>query len=818
MPLHPQRLLNVKTLSLLLLWFLLAVGLVAQDDPVPDPVDEPAEEQPQLVVNPNPSVITNAPAPTVTSAPAVTATPAFPAPAPTITRAPAPTITPAPAPAGTPAPALPAPNPDALRQAALQRALTNRLPQASTNRPAFPSFPSPPAPFTSPAARPASPSAAAPAAPAGQPAASAAQPVPPAAAPIAATTNTTPIGNLLTFNNAPLDVIFDRYQELAQRTVLRPANLAGAVTIRTHAELTREEALQALEGALALNGITLIPQGEKFVKAVLTADANQHGATINTNAVATLPESERFTTHVAQLKIAKPSEVATLFSQSFTKNVGGLVPIDSSQILVIRDTSSNVKRMLEMLEKIDIVPETDFKLEVIPIRYGKVGEIYDTMSSIISGGGGGGGYLSSRTTQRAGGLGSRLGTASRGRTGAYGQYGQSGQYGQPGQYQPGINQPGMNPLQSAQQRANTPGASTFQQRLNQIVNRAAGDSDIQILQDARIVPDERANSLIVFANKTDMAMITNIVAKVDQLLAQVLIEAVILEVNFSDSLAFGVSAVQTPQRWGDFAGTGGYNNGQSFLSGLTNFPNGMGSGFNYWAHINPSMNVVIQALAKNGNAKVLSRPRIQTSHANPGSFFIGQSVPYITGTYDYGGYYGGSYGARSQYTEKNIGINLDVTPFITPEGFVVMEVMQTYDAIASTVQIDNNPVPVVNSRQASALLTVRDGESVMLGGFITENRTKDDSGVPVLKDLPLLGPLFRSTSKSSQRTELLVFMRATVLKKPEDAATLVQKEKQRLPGLMEAEADFLQSYAKRLEQAQDHLRKITNSLPPDLRP
>jgi general secretion pathway protein D len=297
-----------------------------------------------------------------------------------------------------------------------------------------------------------------------------------------------------------------------------------------------------------------------------------------------------------------------------------------------------------------------------------------------------------------------------------------------------------------------------------------------------------------------MAMITNIVDKVDKLLAQVLIEAVILEVSFNDSLNFGVSAAQNPRRWGDFTGAGGYNNGPGFLSGVTNFPSGLPDGFSYWGKINPQLDVAVTAIAKSGNAKVLSRPRVQTSHANPGTFFIGESVPYITGTYDYGGY-GSSYGARSQYTEKQIGISLDVTPFITPEGFVVMEISQSYDSRGTDVYIDGNPVPIINNRQASAMLTVRDGEAVMLGGFITENRNKSNSGVPLLKDIPLLGALFRSTSRDSRRTELLVFMRASVLKTPEDASRLVEKEKSQLPGVLEAEQEFKQSMDKRLKKA-----------------
>src|SRR5439155_9436944 len=132
------------------------------------------------------------------------------------------------------------------------------------------------------------------------------------------------------------------------------------------------------------------------------------------------------------------------------------------------------------------------------------------------------------------------------------------------------------------QPGTTPGAS-FQDRLRQIVNRAAGTSEVQLLADARIVPDERSNSLIVFANKQDMQMITNIVAKVDVLLAQVLIEGIVLSVSLNDQQQLGISRLQNPRRFDqNFTGAGGINNGQNFFSALTNFSTSLPSGFSYF--------------------------------------------------------------------------------------------------------------------------------------------------------------------------------------------------------------------------------------------
>jgi general secretion pathway protein D len=356
----------------------------------------------------------------------------------------------------------------------------------------------------------------------------------------------------------------------------------------------------------------------------------------------------------------------------------------------------------------------------------------------------------------------------------------------------------------------SPGAaqSSFQQRLNQIVNRAAGGPDqVKILENAQIVPDERSNKLLIFSNKRDMSMITNIVSKLDVMLAQVLIEAVILEVKLGDTMKLGVSVAQNPKSFGrDFQGAGAINNG-NFASGLTNFPAGSPNGFSYFGTVKDDFNVAINALATDNQINIISRPRIQTSHAIPGSFFIGETVPYVTGVYGYGGLVGGGLTTQSQVQEKDIGLSLTVTPFITPEGMVVMEIDENIQQRGQDVIIDNNPIPLVNTRAAQAVLTVRNGDIIMLGGFITESRSKNKSGIPFLKDIPGLGALFRSSSKENDRTELILLMKATVLDTPESAAFLAEKERLQLPGVRQAEHEFEQSDNKRLKDVEREIKK-----------
>ena len=110
-------------------------------------------------------------------------------------------------------------------------------------------------------------------------------------------------------------------------------------------------------------------------------------------------------------------------------------------------------------------------------------------------------------------------------------------------------------------------------------------------------------------------------------------------------------------------------------------------------------------------------------------------------------------------------------------------------------------MPTTSDRQASAVLSVRDGETIMLGGYIEDNRTAAKSGVPILKDIPGLGALFRSKTRNNTRSELLLLLHVTVLKNPADASTQVETEKAKLPGISEADKEFRKTEEQSLRKA-----------------
>ena len=628
--------------------------------------------------------------------------------------------------------------------------------------------------------------------------------------------------------NMPIEQFLKIYADYVNRTILRQSALPNLnVTLEAQTPLTVEEAIQAMDSVLSLNGYTTIPVGEKFISFVPSANALQEGAAFSTITDSNeLPEANQFVTHIVQLKHLLPSE-ATAMIQPMAKNPAGIVALDVSKTLVLRDNSSNVKRMLELLERVDIKPDEDFKLKVIPIRYGKVEEIYDSMQTLITGQGGGSSRPSSSSSRTSSSRTSgRTGTTSRTGTSSLQQ-----------------NRTSSNPSSSS--------SSSFRNRLQSIVNRASG-GEIQILENARIVPDFRSNSLIVFANDRDMAKIDEIVKEVDSILAQVLIEAIIVNVSLSDGLDTGVNILMNEAKGnnpnfitGSRAGGpstmvanapvatapnvqpgqgGNFGQGGNVEVAAEATGNAIGTlsssmlsgGFSYLSRYEDGLDFAMSAFASNTSAKVMQTPRIQTSHAVPATFFNGERVPYQGSSgysSGYGGGYGGYGGYGGGYTQfLDVGITLDVTPYITPDDLVVMEIAQTISELEGFVDTGGGQVegggmkaPQTVEREATSTIAVKDGDTILLGGYIRAAKNDTESGVPFLKDIPFLGNLFKNNSQQNKRSELLVLIRPTILNTPEEAALMSTRERMRLPGVREAEAEFTEDERKRLQRVERKL-------------
>lgn len=591
--------------------------------------------------------------------------------------------------------------------------------------------------------------------------------------------------DLVTLNlpNAPLESALDLYAALVRRVLLRPPQLAGGPINLRFEDLTRDEAIEAMNAVLALNAISVIPVGEKFVKVVPSQQAVQEGALSSDLPHEAFSELGQFTTKLIRVKEIKPGDIAQAVQQFASGKITNPVLVfDDQNFFILRDMAANVKRMAELIEELDVTPELDYKLEVIPIRYGRVEEIYETLNSVVTGAASGGGTATRASGFRSGATGTPVGGVGGAVT--------------PQQALTGAARTGA--------AMTSPGAArtSFADRLRQASSAAVGGGGAQysLLADARIIPNLRANSLIVYAGREDFKMLTNIVAKIDTLLAQVLIESIILEVGLEKGRDFGVSMVQQPQQFGGWTTAGGSINNANIATNL--FGSMFPSGFSYFGQYKDDFAVAVTALATDSNAKVLARPRIQTTHAQQATFEIGDTVPYPQSSSPYygGGIGGGNFAPYTTYQEKKVTTKLDVVPYITPDGLVTLEVTQTIDQLGPPTQIGNDQIPTIRTRSASAVLSVRDREPVILGGFITDRSTEGVSGVPWLKDIPILGWAFRSKNNFQQRTELIVLIRPTILETPQQASELAELEGRSLPNAAAAVRDFQKKEAEMAER------------------
>ncbi len=303
-----------------------------------------------------------------------------------------------------------------------------------------------------------------------------------------------------------------------------------------------------------------------------------------------------------------------------------------------------------------------------------------------------------------------------------------------------------------------------------------------ILGDIRIISNPRGNEVLLLGRRIYLDQALELIEKLDTIEKQVLIESMIIDVALGDDKTFGASIRQEREGIGGNNPNGGLGSALASALGPAGFTDttisGATSGFNYYGFLGANWQVAVNSIKNDSRVSMLSRPRIQTTHARTASLFIGERRPVVTGTItDISG------GTSSNYQLQQIGITLEILPFINDEGLVVMDIFQQIQDIVGTQTINGNAVPITTDREADAKVAVRDGEMIVLGGFIKSKTTSTKGGVPILQDIPLLGRLFQNSYDADERNELIVLLRPTVLDTPEAANVKALEMQDGLPGI-----------------------------------
>lgn len=289
--------------------------------------------------------------------------------------------------------------------------------------------------------------------------------------------------------------------------------------------------------------------------------------------------------------------------------------------------------------------------------------------------------------------------------------------------------------------------STGSVRQDQVTNTPAVGSRFGGM---RLVANEENNSLVLYSTAAEFNLVRDAMQKLDAPARQVLIEAILAEVTLGDDLRFGV-------QW--FFDSGG---GQATLSSvatgaiLSQFP-----GFSYIRAGSADARSVINALQSRTDVKVLSAPRLAVLNNQKANLQVGDEVPILTQQAQ------STSGAGSPVVStiqmRDTGVLLEVSPRVNDNGNVILEVTQEVSDVTATTTsgIDS---PTIQRRRLRSVISTRDGATVALGGLIRESTTRSNSGVPLLKDLPFLGHLFKSSTVATRRTELIVLLVPRVMR------------------------------------------------------
>lgn len=320
-------------------------------------------------------------------------------------------------------------------------------------------------------------------------------------------------------------------------------------------------------------------------------------------------------------------------------------------------------------------------------------------------------------------------------------------------------------------------------------------------ENIKILADKRINGLILMASKADMAALKDILKSMDVMLSQVLIEAVIMQVSLDKNMERGVDWVQRSMiaysdrnggRKGEFAFAGGGGGGKviplnsAALNTAASIPSGAGLTY-YMTQFGLNLDAVIKMSQSDNRSKIIASPVILTTDNKEAKIDVSEERYFYKGV-SYSGYVSGAQQQAIPNVEsRKVGLTLTVTPRINAKKFVVMEIAQKIENINGTQTISDgtggaNDWPIVASREMNAAVSVRSGETIILGGLVENNNTENKAGIPFLSKIPFLGFLFGSHNDTGKRSEIVVFITPYVLDSPEEIETESARRKDALSG------------------------------------
>jgi len=322
------------------------------------------------------------------------------------------------------------------------------------------------------------------------------------------------------------------------------------------------------------------------------------------------------------------------------------------------------------------------------------------------------------------------------------------------------------------------GLETPLQKPKQLTPQPQPIPSIQTKEGMRIGFDRGTNSVLIYATPQEFENLKALIEKLDVRRRQVLIAASVVEMSTSKALDIGV-------RWQAFGSKGGAGFGvgslqdiySSMLTGnfVLGFINNVGKtitidGVNLFF---PDLVLLFSLLEKGTGFNLISNPKVLTLDNQPAEIKVGQVIPYASGVkFDINGQ------PVITYDYKEVGLDLKITPTIAENNLrltINLQVQEIVDFIRPQVGQLSYAVPITSNRQVNSDVVVENGQTIIIGGLINNRTISTVEGVPGLKDIPLLGRLFRRDTKTEDKVSLFIFLTPYVIEKPEDLSKITQE-------------------------------------------
>ena len=607
-------------------------------------------------------------------------------------------------------------------------------------------------------------------------------------------------------DESPLQVL-KIYEALSGKSAIISAQVPDVKINFNAPKMPRDEALAALKSLLAVNGVAINEIDSKFFRATPAVSMNAQSPEFISGRAADLPPSQNFYSKMFSLKYLDVDALKDVINTFISPNgVATLTVFSRNNSFFLTDTLSNIQRVEMLLENLDKPTEVNEDITFITLKnmssedmkrrlmtmQGDLLKKYFGRSSIDS---------DERTNQLI--VVSPRGTSeiirnivekldidSQPITRSKVFYIKHGESKNVATVLNQIVKGQQNAVRQAnQQRSAQANQMNINNRIANAINRsnaarggaAAAQMPMNILADfanaplqfseyITIVADDRSNSIVCYGTPGDLAQIEKIISEVDIVLNQVKIDVIITEVTLSDRQVSGLSTFGLNYQ---LAGTTTLSKGWSGNTATWSPDDSSTAGAFTVSASEQGFEAVFNVARQNSSVKILSSPSIVTTHNKDATVNVSKSYPIlqsITSTYT-----GSTPYSTSNVTWKDIGIILEVTPLIGDNGVVQMEITQTVTTVIDYTTIDTSTQPIIGKREAESFVSAKAGETIVLAGLQQTSKNKTDGSVWLLGDIPGVGELFKPDKTVEERTELIIFIRPTLVKSEAHSSLMTDK-------------------------------------------